>query len=241
VRDSNSAPDLVLQVANLMAQRRLKGAEPEFGGRRQAAFLDQRHAITQVPQLHRHRMPERYAPSLQGLLLSRHELLSYCLAIGLALIILPVYCTLKLIDFKEGRYVFLPYTVFAALVVVGTALCAPGAIGLTVAMFAALILFVAVGHFYDAWYKRNYPVFETEPIRSLKSSSGDFYRLHIAEARGGFIIGIDYDDWIDGRFINFHTKWRTVFPDYCSAEQALVSRYEKLSAPPWTPPSPSPD
>ncbi len=30
------------------------------------------------------------------------------LAIGLAMIVLPVYCTLKLIDFKEGRYVFLP-------------------------------------------------------------------------------------------------------------------------------------
>jgi hypothetical protein len=55
-------PDLVLQVANLPAQRRLGGVEPELGGRRQAAFLYHGYEITQVPQLHNHSMPERYAP-----------------------------------------------------------------------------------------------------------------------------------------------------------------------------------
>src|SRR6202162_6005391 len=57
-------PDLVLQVANLPAQRRLGGVEPKLGGRRQTAFLDHGYEITQVPQLHSHSMPERYAPQL---------------------------------------------------------------------------------------------------------------------------------------------------------------------------------
>src|SRR5882672_377564 len=57
-------PDLVLQVANLPAQRRLRGVEPQLGGRRQTAFLDHGYEITQVPQLHSHSMPERYAAQL---------------------------------------------------------------------------------------------------------------------------------------------------------------------------------
>src|SRR5580693_3553479 len=57
-------PDLVLQVANLPAQRRLRGVEPALGGGRQAAFLDHGYEITQVPQLHRDSMPERYGPQL---------------------------------------------------------------------------------------------------------------------------------------------------------------------------------
>src|SRR6202043_1429465 len=57
-------PDLVLQVANLPAQRRLGGVEPELGGRRQAAFLDHGYEITQVPQLHSRSIPERYVPQL---------------------------------------------------------------------------------------------------------------------------------------------------------------------------------
>jgi hypothetical protein len=35
-------PDLVLQIANLPAQRGLGGVEPALGGGRQAAFLDHR-------------------------------------------------------------------------------------------------------------------------------------------------------------------------------------------------------
>src|SRR5882672_3414141 len=57
-------PDLVLEVANLAAQRRLRGVEPQLGGRRQAAFLDHGYEITQVPQLHDRSMPERYGPQL---------------------------------------------------------------------------------------------------------------------------------------------------------------------------------
>src|SRR5882724_3496989 len=57
-------PDLVLQVANLPAQRRLGGVEPQLGGCCQAALLDHRHEITQVPQLHSYPMPERYAAQL---------------------------------------------------------------------------------------------------------------------------------------------------------------------------------
>jgi hypothetical protein len=41
-------PDLVLEVANLPAQRRLGSVEAELCGGRQAAFLDDGHEITQV-------------------------------------------------------------------------------------------------------------------------------------------------------------------------------------------------
>src|ERR1700694_704884 len=57
-------PDLVLQVANLPAQRRLRGVEPKLGRRRQAAFLEHGYEITQVAQPHSHSMPKWYAPQL---------------------------------------------------------------------------------------------------------------------------------------------------------------------------------
>ena len=57
-------PDLVLQIANLPAQRGLGGVEPALGGGREAAFLGHGHEITQMPQLHGGSMPERYAPQL---------------------------------------------------------------------------------------------------------------------------------------------------------------------------------
>jgi hypothetical protein len=46
-------PDLQLQVANLPAQRGLRGVQPSFGGRGEAALLGHRNEITQMPQLHR--------------------------------------------------------------------------------------------------------------------------------------------------------------------------------------------
>src|SRR2546425_476031 len=55
-------PDLVLQIANLPAQRGLGGVEPALGGGREAAFLGHGHEITQVPQLHGRSMPDRYVP-----------------------------------------------------------------------------------------------------------------------------------------------------------------------------------
>src|SRR6266478_2394637 len=54
------------------AQRRLGGVEPQLGGRRQAAFPDHGHEITQVPQLHSRSIPERYATSLQSLFHARY-------------------------------------------------------------------------------------------------------------------------------------------------------------------------
>src|SRR5258706_15109536 len=57
-------PDLVLQNANLSAQRRLGGVEPELGSRRQVALFDHGYEIAQVPQLHGPSMPERYATLL---------------------------------------------------------------------------------------------------------------------------------------------------------------------------------
>src|SRR6202030_1328966 len=65
-------PDLVLQIANLPAQRRLGGVKLPLGGGREAAFLDHCHEITQVPQLHSRSMPERYALSLQSLFQDRN-------------------------------------------------------------------------------------------------------------------------------------------------------------------------
>src|SRR6185369_8342023 len=57
-------PDLVLQIANLPAQRGLGSVEPALGGGREAAFLDHGDEITEVSQLHSRSMPERYATQL---------------------------------------------------------------------------------------------------------------------------------------------------------------------------------
>src|SRR5580700_6822235 len=65
-------PDLVLQIANLPAERGLGSVEPALGGGRQAAFLDHGHEIPQMPQLHSRSMPGGYARSLQSLFHSRH-------------------------------------------------------------------------------------------------------------------------------------------------------------------------
>jgi hypothetical protein len=70
-------PDLVLQIANLPAQRGLGGVEPALGGGREAAFLDHGHEVTQVPQLHSRSMPERYATSLQSLFQDRNARLHW--------------------------------------------------------------------------------------------------------------------------------------------------------------------
>src|ERR1700730_11276909 len=70
-------PDLVLQIANLPAQRGLGGVEPALGGGRQATFLDHGYEITQVPQFHRRSMPQRYATSLQSLFQERHTSLEW--------------------------------------------------------------------------------------------------------------------------------------------------------------------
>ena len=64
--------DLILQIANLPAERGLGSVEPALGGSREAAFLDHGDEVTQVPQLHGRSMPERYAISLQSLFQERN-------------------------------------------------------------------------------------------------------------------------------------------------------------------------
>jgi hypothetical protein len=44
--------DLVLQIADLPAQRRLRRVQPFLSRERQAALLGDRDEITKVPQLH---------------------------------------------------------------------------------------------------------------------------------------------------------------------------------------------
>jgi hypothetical protein len=44
--------DLIFEIADLAAQRGLRGVQPLLGGNGEAAFLRDRHEIAQVPQLH---------------------------------------------------------------------------------------------------------------------------------------------------------------------------------------------
>jgi hypothetical protein len=46
--------------------------QPQGGGGRQAAFLDHRYEITQMPKLHRLSMPGKYVASLQSLFHARY-------------------------------------------------------------------------------------------------------------------------------------------------------------------------
>ena len=73
--------DLVLQIADMPAERRLRRVQPELGRERQAAFLDHGHEVTKVPQLHSHFHACKVCPAAykvffcrrQGILLSPME------------------------------------------------------------------------------------------------------------------------------------------------------------------------
>ena len=70
-------PDLILQIPDLAAQRRLRGVQPSLGRLRQAAHFGDGNEIPKMSQLHRAPMPVRYAYSLQGLFQRSPVLLDY--------------------------------------------------------------------------------------------------------------------------------------------------------------------
>jgi hypothetical protein len=55
------SPDLVLQIADLPAERGLRGVQPPRGRNRQVARFGDRDEIPQMPQLHSRPMPVKYA------------------------------------------------------------------------------------------------------------------------------------------------------------------------------------
>jgi hypothetical protein len=58
-------PDRRLELADLLAERRLGGVEPR-GGAGEAQFVGHRHEVPQVPQFHRHKATARGGESQAG-------------------------------------------------------------------------------------------------------------------------------------------------------------------------------
>lgn len=126
----------------------------------------------------------------------------------------PFFRTFKL------RYLLAPIP----FIVVGLGLIAWQVVALMAAFVAAFILWIYLFHRREEAYKRNYPVFETKPVRSIVSKDGFSHHLHIARLRSGFIIGIVYDTEVDLTPMTMQTRWKEVFPDYGSAERELLRR-----------------
>ena len=145
-------------------------------------------------------------------------------ALGLILVVvgsvLTVTWMFRLFDTGRLRYLLVP----PLLIALGLGLIAWEVIAVGALMLGIMALCLYVSHLQDKAYERDYPVFATKPIRTLTSRAGFEHRLHIAEVRSIFIIGIDYDAENDGNPVVYKTDWKDEFPDFSAAERELLKR-----------------
>lgn len=144
----------------------------------------------------------------------------------LGLILVTVGCVLAVVLAGKvtvtGRLHYLLYPTVP--IVVGMLLVAWQVLALMAAFLALLILAGYLFHLKEKAYHRHYPVFAADAVHTFTTSEGYGFRLHIAEIRSKFIIGIIYDMEVDGSSTTQQTRWKDEFSDYAAAEQALLDR-----------------
>ncbi|WP_426337297.1 hypothetical protein ACN9MY_10710 [Pseudoduganella sp. R-31] len=119
------------------------------------------------------------------------------------------------------------FLVYAPLITIGLFLMIGWRMFLAmVAVFACIFLWIYLLGAKDRRYARNFPVFESVPLESVRDQDGFRYDFHIAEAKTGFIIGIQHEDEIDGTPMMRKTNWEDIFPDYESARNELLKRLD---------------
>lgn len=107
---------------------------------------------------------------------------------------------------------------------------------LGIVLFIACLTLFGVGlNLRERLYAKNYPVFASTPKMLARTVGGPDYLLYIAEIELGFIIGIAYEEQVDGSAHPVKTRWKEVFPSYEIAEQEVIKRCQKLAAEYGTP------
>ena len=101
--------------------------------------------------------------------------------------------------------------------------------------FALLFMFGLFIELRNQRYARLYPVFSTDPTLLATGTTGHVYHLHIARVHSGFIIGISYEEEIDGTPRTTKTRWKMAFPTYELAEAEVIKRCQDLTARHGTP------
>ena len=76
----------------------------------------------------------------------------------------------------------------------------------------------------DWWYRKRFPVFDTEPKWSFADERGYWRDMYIAAVGSHFIIGMVYDVEADGTEARLWTHWKDKFDTYEAAEKELWLR-----------------
>ena len=137
-------------------------------------------------------------------------------------------CVLTVVGaFSElrARNLFLPPLILFA----GIALAEWRIAALLALCLAVVALCVNVLHIKDRIYAKTFPVFAETAAFLARSDIGDEYWLHIARIKRGFIIGISYEEEVDGSQRPAQTRWKEVFSTYEVAEAELLERLEWLA------------
>ncbi|MCW7537958.1 hypothetical protein OOT46_08855 [Aquabacterium sp. A7-Y] len=132
-----------------------------------------------------------------------------------------------LVPVLGGRFFLLPWVIL----LLGVGLMEWVVLALFVAFFGLFVLWTYLFHLREERYKRLYPVFQAAPIRTITMPDDCSYRLHIAKARGGYAIGIEYDMEVDGTPMTHQTRWRDIYADYPAAERAVLVGLSSLVPP----------
>ncbi|MFZ2266700.1 MAG: hypothetical protein WAV95_03900 [Azonexus sp.] len=75
------------------------------------------------------------------------------------------------------------------------------------------------------FYAKRFPVFEVPPIDTFRDENGFTHYLHIREWKSRFIIGIDFEDEVDGTVLRNQTRWKDRFLSHTTAEVELRRRF----------------
>lgn len=97
-------------------------------------------------------------------------------------------------------------------------------------IFAFVLITGLIGDFADKKYTKKFPAFNNAPINIITSPKGYTYKFHIVKMENDYIIGLEYDIWVDGGIEQARTRWTFKFPDYASADRDLNMRAHHMMA-----------
>jgi hypothetical protein len=77
----------------------------------------------------------------------------------------------------------------------------------------------------QASYTEHFPVFSVPPIDTIHEKNGYIHHLHLRQWGSHFIIGIDYEQEVDGSVSRYKTRWKDRFTSRATAELELRRRF----------------
>lgn len=82
----------------------------------------------------------------------------------------------------------------------------------------------------EASYARRFPVFVGSPMETVREENGSEHHFYVREWQSDFIIGVDYEQEVDGTMVRYKTRWKDRFPSRESAEIELRRRFAEWQA-----------